>query len=96
MTLVPLPALADNYHWMLHDDFRAIGVDRGHDKPALRALAGSALQLPAILVTPPFADHAGRPGGVAHRPLFLRSREATDIAAGRPCATLRPWKNASR
>jgi hypothetical protein len=108
MTLVPLPALADNYHWMLHDDFRAIGVDPGDDKPASGTLARSALQLPAILVTPRRADDTGRPGSIAHRHPFLRHREASHPRRPRArqtvrccgqafvLATLHPWKNDSR
>ena len=106
MTLVPLPANADNYIWMLHDGFRAIGVDPGDDKPASGALARSALQLSAILVTPHRADDTDHTGRGPHRPSFLRSREAPHAPIVRPranlsaaankagvFATLHPWKN---
>ena len=59
MTLVPLPAFADNYIWMLHDGTHAIVVDPGDAQPVFDALAHDALQLAAILVTHHHADHTG-------------------------------------
>ncbi|RZL66468.1 MAG: hydroxyacylglutathione hydrolase [Variovorax sp.] len=59
MTLVPLPAFADNYIWMLHDGTHAIVVDPGDAQPVFDALAREALQLAAILVTHHHPDHTG-------------------------------------
>ncbi len=59
MTLVPLPAFADNYIWMLHDGRNAIVVDPGQAQPVFDALARANLQLAAILVTHHHADHTG-------------------------------------
>lgn len=59
MTLVPLPAFADNYIWMLHDGVGAIVVDPGDAKPVTDALARGNLKLAAILVTHHHADHVG-------------------------------------
>jgi hydroxyacylglutathione hydrolase len=59
MTLVPLPAFADNYIWMLHDGSHAIVVDPGDAQPVFDALARHKLQLAAILVTHHHADHTG-------------------------------------
>jgi hydroxyacylglutathione hydrolase len=59
MTLVPLPAFADNYIWMLQDGSNAIVVDPGDARPVLDALASGKLQLAAILVTHHHADHTG-------------------------------------
>ncbi|PLC04343.1 hydroxyacylglutathione hydrolase [Variovorax sp. RO1] len=59
MTLVPLPAFADNYLWMLHDGHHAIVVDPGDAQPVFDALAHHKLQLAAILVTHHHADHTG-------------------------------------
>ena len=59
MTLVPLPAFADNYIWMLQDGSHAIVVDPGDAKPVFDALARAHLQLAAILVTHHHADHTG-------------------------------------
>lgn len=58
MHVVPLPALADNYIWLLHDDAgQAIVVDPGDAAPVEAALAGRALQLRAILLTHHHGDH---------------------------------------
>src|SRR6218665_120954 len=59
MTLIPLPAFADNYIWMLHDGKNALVVDPGDAAPVLAALAREGLQLQTILVTHHHADHTG-------------------------------------
>ena len=51
MYLIPIPAFADNYRWLLHDGKRALGVDPGDAGPVLRVLAQHTLQLESILVT---------------------------------------------
>jgi glyoxylase-like metal-dependent hydrolase (beta-lactamase superfamily II) len=59
MTLVPLPAFADNYIWMLQEGRNAIVVDPGDAEPVFDALERGNLQLAAILVTHHHADHTG-------------------------------------
>lgn len=59
MNLLPLPAFADNYIWMLHDGRQAIVVDPGDCAPVVQALQRLRLQLTAILVTHHHADHIG-------------------------------------
>ena len=60
MHLVPLPALADNYIWLLHDDAgHALVVDPGDGAPVEQALAARKLQLRAILLTHHHHDHVG-------------------------------------
>jgi len=59
MYLIPIPAFADNYLWLLHDGKRALVVDPGDAEPVLLALEQSALQLESILVTHHHADHTG-------------------------------------
>ncbi|WP_343231009.1 MBL fold metallo-hydrolase [Variovorax sp. WS11] len=59
MKLVPLPAFADNYIWMLQDGRNAIVVDPGDAAPVFDAPARGNLQLAAILVTRHDADHSG-------------------------------------
>ncbi|AOG25281.1 hydroxyacylglutathione hydrolase [Acidovorax sp. RAC01] len=59
MNLLPLPALTDNYIWMLHDGRQAIVVDPGEAPPVMRVLQQLGLQLQAILVTHHHGDHVG-------------------------------------
>ena len=59
LKLIPSPAFADNYIWVLHDGQRALVVDPGDAAPVLQMLADHALQLESILVTHHHADHTG-------------------------------------
>jgi hydroxyacylglutathione hydrolase len=59
MPLVPLPAFADNYIWMLHDGQEAVVVDPGDEAPVIAALDALSLRLVGILVTHHHADHVG-------------------------------------
>ena len=59
MKLLPLPAFADNYIWMLHNGRQAIVVDPGDSAPVVQALKRLNLTLQAILVTHHHADHTG-------------------------------------
>jgi hydroxyacylglutathione hydrolase len=58
--VVPLPALADNYIWVLHDDAgQAIVVDPGDALPVEAALMQRGLKLCTILLTHHHHDHIG-------------------------------------
>jgi hydroxyacylglutathione hydrolase len=59
MKLIPLPALTDNYIWMLHDGENALVVDPGVAQPVLEALALEGLKLQGILITHHHGDHTG-------------------------------------
>ena len=59
MYLIPIPAFADNYLWLLHDGKRALVVDPGDAEPVFKALTHFKLQLSSILVTHHHADHTG-------------------------------------
>ena len=58
--VIPLPALTDNYIWLIHDDQgHAIVVDPGDAGVVEKALAERALSLTAILLTHHHDDHIG-------------------------------------
>ena len=65
MELLALPALNDNYVWLLHDGRQALAVAPGDSAPVLRALAAPAapangrLTLAGLLLTHHHADHTG-------------------------------------
>ncbi|HEY8586689.1 MAG TPA: hydroxyacylglutathione hydrolase [Rhodanobacter sp.] len=65
MHLIPLPALADNYIWLLHDDNgHAIVVDPGDAEVVEQALSAHRLQLCAILLTHHHYDHVDGVAGL--------------------------------
>ncbi|TSE18459.1 Hydroxyacylglutathione hydrolase [Tepidimonas alkaliphilus] len=55
----PLPALADNYIWLLHDGARAWVVDPGDAAVVQQALSERGLALEGILITHHHGDHTG-------------------------------------
>jgi hydroxyacylglutathione hydrolase len=58
--LKPIPALSDNYIWLLHDDLgNALVVDPGQAEPVLEELSRQKLQLRTILLTHHHPDHIG-------------------------------------
>jgi len=67
-TLLPLPAFADNYIWLLHNGRQAWVVDPGDAGPVLKALDDLQLSLAGILVTHHHPDHVG--GLSALRPVL--------------------------
>lgn len=87
MHVVPLPALADNYIWLLHDDRnQAIVVDPGEAAPVEAALVSRGLTLRAILLTHHHADHvggAGRLHDLYHVPVYAPDDERIKVATHR-------------
>lgn len=60
MHLIPLPALTDNYIWLLHDDEGdAIVIDPGDAEVVEHALSARHLRLRAVLLTHHHPDHVG-------------------------------------
>ena len=57
--ITAIPALQDNYIWVIHDDRRSVIVDPGEAAPALEYLKTHGLHLDAILCTHRHGDHIG-------------------------------------
>ena len=57
MQIVPLPALSDNYIWLLRQGNQAIVVDPGEAAVVMNYLAAQALNLNAIWLTHAHYDH---------------------------------------
>ena len=57
--ITAVPALQDNYIWVIHNDLHAAAVDPGEAAPVLAFLDAHGLQLEAILCTHRHADHIG-------------------------------------
>jgi len=57
--IAAIPALNDNYIWIIHNESCAIAVDPGEAEPAHAYLKSHGLQLIAILCTHRHADHTG-------------------------------------
>ena len=83
LTLLPLPAFADNYIWLMHDARYAAVVDPGDAEPVRAYLEAHGLILRAILVTHHHHDHVG---GVAA--LAARFRVPVYGPAGEPIPAL--------
>ncbi len=59
LQVTAIPAFADNYLWLIHDQRHAAVVDPGDAAPIEDALRSLGLELNAILLTHHHADHAG-------------------------------------
>jgi hydroxyacylglutathione hydrolase len=59
LEILPIPAFADNYIWLLKKGAHAVVVDPGDATPVIAKLNQLSLTLDAILVTHHHADHTG-------------------------------------
>ncbi|MET0733903.1 MAG: MBL fold metallo-hydrolase, partial [Casimicrobiaceae bacterium] len=57
--IIPIPAFADNYIWLIREGSSAAVVDPGHAAPVIAYLDAHALALTAIVTTHHHADHVG-------------------------------------
>jgi hydroxyacylglutathione hydrolase len=90
LDITAVPALRDNYIWIVHDGLSAIVVDPGEAAPALEFLAARGLQPVAILCTHRHADHTGGIAelrGVYNVPVYGRRHAGNQRIAGNPHIT---------
>lgn len=66
-TIIPIPAFADNYIWLLREGGSAAVVDPGDADPVLQYLAREGLALTAVLATHHHNDHVGGVPALADR-----------------------------
>ncbi len=59
LKVLPIPALRDNYIWVIHDDRAAAVVDPGEAEPIVAWLTARGMVLSAILITHHHGDHTG-------------------------------------
>jgi hydroxyacylglutathione hydrolase len=67
LQVTAVPAFADNYLWLIHNEQHAVVVDPGDAGPIIEALTARQLTLVAILLTHHHADHAGGVGELVNR-----------------------------
>ena len=67
LSVLAIPAFADNYLWLIHDGVHAAIVDPGDAGPVLDVLRERKLTLTAILLTHHHADHVGGVPGLLAR-----------------------------
>lgn len=93
MKLVALPAFADNYIWLLHDDRTAVVVDPAQGEPVIAALRERSLTLSGILVTHHHGDHVGGVQALLDRfgplPIWGPSQERLAFAPSAPVTHVR-------
>lgn len=64
LTITPIPALQDNYIWLIHDDTHAVIIDAGESQPVVDYLSTHALSPVAFVIThhnahATYDDHTG-------------------------------------
>ena len=59
MSIIPIPAFADNYIWLIREGSRAAVVDPGDAAPVVAYMDAEALELTAIVATHHHGDHVG-------------------------------------
>jgi hydroxyacylglutathione hydrolase len=82
MAIIPIPALADNFIWLIHDGRHAVAVDVGEAEPLLERLDTLKLTLTAVLCTHHHADHVGDNEALTARcPVPVYGPESENIPA---------------
>ena len=78
-TIIPIPAFADNYIWLLREGSVAAVVDAGDAAPVIAYLEREQLELCAILCTHHHGDHVGGNRDLLQRwkvPVYGPARES--------------------
>lgn len=78
-SIIPIPAFADNYIWLLREDGKAAVVDPGDAAPVVAHLERAGLELAAIINTHHHGDHVGGNRALLARwpvPVFGPARES--------------------
>jgi len=78
LTIIPIPAFADNYIWLLRQGGASVVVDPGDAAPVIAHFDREGLQLAAILATHHHGDHVGGIPALLSRwpvPVFGPARE---------------------
>jgi hydroxyacylglutathione hydrolase len=79
VAIIPIPAFADNYIWLLRQEKAAAVVDPGDAAPVIAYLEREGLTLTAVLATHHHGDHVGGIPALLARysaPVFGPAREA--------------------
>lgn len=66
-TIIPIPAFADNYIWLVQHDTKAAAVDPGDAAPVIEYLEREGIELCAIVNTHHHGDHVGGNRGLLAR-----------------------------
>jgi hydroxyacylglutathione hydrolase len=78
LEIIPIPAFADNYIWLLRKENRGAVVDPGDASPVIAYVERESLELTAILATHHHGDHVGGIRALLARrnvPVFGPARE---------------------
>ena len=81
MRIVPIPALADNYIWLVRQGSQAVCIDPGQAAPVLEYLHTEKLELAQIWITHLHGGHTAGIAGLKHAHPKCRVFGAPDIAA---------------